>query len=118
MVTDAGALASPAPRFWRRRQAAPWITPALLLLPTAGSLLAISVYPILNGLWLSFRDTSLISPEDRFVGLDPRPLDQTPFGRRRPHPRLERGSLLRRHDDRRRISNRHARPLAWIRHLC
>jgi ABC-type sugar transport system permease subunit len=27
------------------------------------------VYPILNGLWLSFRDTSLISPEDRFVGL-------------------------------------------------
>jgi trehalose/maltose transport system permease protein len=69
MVTDAGALASPTPRYPWRRRAAPWVTPALLLLPTAAALLAISVYPILNGLWLSFRDTSLIFPEDSFVGL-------------------------------------------------
>jgi multiple sugar transport system permease protein len=45
------------------------LTPALLLAPTLAALLAISVYPILNGLWLSLRDTSLISPDDRFVGL-------------------------------------------------
>jgi hypothetical protein len=49
---------------------------------------------------------------------DPRSLDQTLFGRRRPHPRLERRPFLRRHDDRRRISKAHARPLAWICHLC
>jgi ABC-type sugar transport system permease subunit len=69
MVTDAEALAAPAPRFRWRRRAAPRVKPALLLLPTAGTLLANKVDPILNGLWLSFRDTSLISPEDRFVGL-------------------------------------------------
>jgi ABC-type sugar transport system permease subunit len=69
MAAEAASLAQPAPFFSWRRRMAPWATPALLLLPTAASLLAISVYPIFNGLWLSFRDTSLISPEDRFIGL-------------------------------------------------
>ena len=69
MAANRASVASPAPGFAWRRRSAPWVTPALLLLPTAASLLAISVYPILNGLWLSLRDTSLIAPEDRFVGL-------------------------------------------------
>ncbi|HEX2526937.1 MAG TPA: sugar ABC transporter permease, partial [Geminicoccus sp.] len=39
-----------------------------MLLPTALTLLAVSVQPILEGLWLSARDTTLIFPEDAFVG--------------------------------------------------
>src|SRR5690349_20198288 len=58
---------SPARPPWRRL--GPRLTPALLLLPTAAALLGISVYPILKGLWLSLRDTSLVSPEDRYIGL-------------------------------------------------
>ena len=46
-----------------------WVWPVLLLAPAAATLMAISVQPILKGLWLSSRDTSLISPEDQFVGL-------------------------------------------------
>lgn len=45
--------------------AAPW----LLLAPAAISLGAVSVFPILNGVWLSLRNTSLVSQEDDFVGL-------------------------------------------------
>lgn len=51
-----------------RRGGAPF-TPILLLLPTAISLAAIAVYPILNGIWLSLRDTSLATQEDNFIGL-------------------------------------------------
>jgi ABC-type sugar transport system permease subunit len=69
MAAPAAPLARPATGYSWRRRAAPWATPALLLLPTVASLLAISVYPIFRGLWLSLRDTSLISPEDRFIGL-------------------------------------------------
>jgi ABC-type sugar transport system permease subunit len=50
----------------RRRGA--WVTPALLLAPALAAIAAVSVYPILNGVWLSFRDTSLISPTDKFIG--------------------------------------------------
>ena len=60
------------PRSQRTRaswRTATWLTPALLLAPALAALLAISVYPILNGLWLSLRDTTLISPTDRLVGL-------------------------------------------------
>jgi len=42
--------------------------PLLLLVPTAISLGSVSVYPILDGLWLSFRNTTLATRQDRFVG--------------------------------------------------
>ncbi|RYB01305.1 sugar ABC transporter permease [Lichenibacterium ramalinae] len=47
----------------------PDATPWLLLLPIAVSIGAVSIYPILNGIWLSFRNTSLVSQQDDFVGL-------------------------------------------------
>src|SRR4051794_11907610 len=43
--------------------------PLLLLTPALVSIAAVSVYPVLLGLWLSFRDTTLASPTDSFVGL-------------------------------------------------
>ena len=49
----------------RWRDATPW----LLLLPIAVSIGAVSIYPILNGIWLSFRNTSLVSQQDDYVGL-------------------------------------------------
>ncbi len=42
--------------------------PLLLLLPTAISLGSVSLYPILDGLWLSFHNTTLATRENRFVG--------------------------------------------------
>ncbi len=63
-----GALRRAPPSFtlvrWRRIDAAP----LLLLLPTAISLGSVSVYPILDGLWLSLRNTTLATRQDRFVG--------------------------------------------------
>ena len=44
--------------------------PFVLLVPALASIGAISVYPVLLGLWLSFRDTTLASPTDTFIGLD------------------------------------------------
>ena len=43
--------------------------PFVLLLPALASIGAVSVYPVLLGLWLSFRDTTLASPTDTFIGL-------------------------------------------------
>ena len=43
--------------------------PFLLLLPALASIGAVSVYPVFLGLWLSFRDTTLSSPTDSFVGV-------------------------------------------------
>jgi multiple sugar transport system permease protein len=48
-----------------RRQMSPW----LLLVPAFVSLGAVSVYPIVNGLWLSLTNTSLVTQENDFVGL-------------------------------------------------
>jgi len=49
----------------------PWRPgPFVLLVPALASIGAISVYPVLLGLWLSFRDTTLASPTDTFIGLD------------------------------------------------
>ena len=45
------------------------LTPIALLLPIAVALGAVSVFPILNGLWLSLHDTSLATQDDNFVGL-------------------------------------------------
>jgi ABC-type sugar transport system permease subunit len=45
------------------------LKPLLLVVPALASIGAISVYPVLLGLWLSFRDTTLASPTDTFVGL-------------------------------------------------
>jgi ABC-type sugar transport system permease subunit len=39
-----------------------------LILPTVFVLLAVSLYPVLRTLWMSFRDTSPILQEDRFTG--------------------------------------------------
>src|SRR6202162_3387938 len=44
--------------------------PGLLLVPALGAIAAVSIYPVILGLWLSFRDTTLSSPTDTFVGLD------------------------------------------------
>jgi len=41
-----------------------------MLLPALAALTVVSVYPVLRGLWLSFRNTSLIFRTDKFVGLD------------------------------------------------
>ena len=43
--------------------------PFVLLVPALASIAAVSVYPVLLGLWLSFRDTTLASPTDAFIGL-------------------------------------------------
>ena len=43
--------------------------PLLLLMPALASIGAVSVYPVLLGLWLSFRDTTLASPTDTFIGV-------------------------------------------------
>jgi multiple sugar transport system permease protein len=40
-----------------------------LLLPALVALAAVSLYPILNGIWLSLTNTSLITNESAFVGL-------------------------------------------------
>ena len=41
----------------------------MFLLPALASIGAVSIYPVLLGLWLSFRDTTLASPTDTFIGL-------------------------------------------------
>jgi ABC-type sugar transport system permease subunit len=43
--------------------------PLVFLLPALASIGAIAIYPVLLGLWLSFRDTTLASPTDTFIGL-------------------------------------------------
>ncbi len=43
--------------------------PLAFLVPALASIGAVSVYPVLLGLWLSFRDTTLSSPTDSFVGI-------------------------------------------------
>ena len=43
--------------------------PVLLLFPALAAIVAVSLYPLILGLWLSFRNTTLASPEDAFVGL-------------------------------------------------
>jgi ABC-type sugar transport system permease subunit len=43
--------------------------PIVLVLPALAGIGAVSVYPVLLGLWLSLRNTTLSSPEDAFVGL-------------------------------------------------
>ncbi len=52
-------------RKWRGTGILPW----LLLLPAAVALGAVSLFPIVNGLWLSLHNTSLVSQENDFVGL-------------------------------------------------
>jgi multiple sugar transport system permease protein len=47
-----------------------WLSgPLVLLVPALASIGSVSVYPVLLGLWLSFRDTTLASPTDTFIGL-------------------------------------------------
>lgn len=41
----------------------------LLLLPALIALAAVSLYPIANGIWLSFTNTSLITNENSFIGI-------------------------------------------------
>ncbi|MGA8660635.1 MAG: sugar ABC transporter permease [Chthoniobacterales bacterium] len=43
--------------------------PALLLVPALAAIAAVSIYPVVLGLWLSLRNTTLASPEDTFIGL-------------------------------------------------
>ncbi len=59
--------ASLRPPYGRSKVWAP--APALLLAPALAAIAAISIYPVVLGLWLSLRDTTLSSPTDSFVGL-------------------------------------------------
>jgi trehalose/maltose transport system permease protein len=43
--------------------------PVLLLFPALAAIVAVSLYPVILGLWLSFRNTTLASPEDAFIGV-------------------------------------------------
>ena len=66
MSAISGRLRQPATRrAIRWPNAVPW----LLLLPAALALGSVSLYPVVNGVWLSLRDTSLVSQQDDFVGL-------------------------------------------------
>jgi multiple sugar transport system permease protein len=44
-------------------------TVVLLLLPTLATLLMVSLYPVIRGITLSLRDTTLSSQTDKFIGL-------------------------------------------------
>ena len=46
------------------------LAPLLFLTPASVAVLAVSVYPILDGVWLSLRNTLLSTQDDDFVGLD------------------------------------------------
>ena len=67
-VAVGGALRRAPPSFAIVRARRIDAAPLLLLLPTAISLGSVSVYPILDGLWLSLRNTTLATQQDRFVG--------------------------------------------------
>lgn len=60
-VARAGSLVRAGPRL-------PLPTPWLLMLPAFISLGSVSVYPILNGVWLSLTNTSLVTQQAGFVG--------------------------------------------------
>ena len=64
------AVATDAAVAWRQgwRRLINSLQPFLLLIPALGTLVAVSLYPVLLGFWLSFRDTSLSLPNDRFIG--------------------------------------------------
>lgn len=63
----AETVAGPLPGAgWKSIDFVPW----LLLLPVALSLGSVSLYPILKGLYLAFTNTSLITQEQDFVGLE------------------------------------------------
>lgn len=66
MSTAAATLGTPERRSFR----APDVTPWVLLLPIAVALGAVSVFPIVNGLWLSLHNTSLVTQENDFVGVE------------------------------------------------
>jgi ABC-type sugar transport system permease subunit len=63
-ATTAARRWRPWPRNWRAGAIA-W----LLLLPTLVALGAVALYPILNGIWLSLTNTSLITNTSSFVGV-------------------------------------------------
>jgi multiple sugar transport system permease protein len=52
----------------RRRRRGNW-APLLFLLPAAVPLAVVTTYPILQGVWLAFRNTALATQENAFVGL-------------------------------------------------
>lgn len=65
MSVEASAAGPPLGAGLRSLDLAPW----LLILPLLISLGSVSVYPIVNGVWLSLTNTSLVTQEDAFVGL-------------------------------------------------
>ncbi|WP_454813309.1 carbohydrate ABC transporter permease [Labrys neptuniae] len=65
MSVQASAASPPLGVGLRSLDLAPW----LLILPLLISLGSVSVYPIVNGVWLSLTNTSLVTQEDAFVGL-------------------------------------------------
>ena len=46
------------------------LAPLLFLTPASVAIIAVSVYPILDGVWLSLRNTLLSTQDDDFVGFD------------------------------------------------
>ena len=71
MSVEASAASPPLGAGLRSLDLAPW----LLILPLLISLGSVSVYPIVNGVWLSLTNTSLVTQEDAFVGLATGKLD-------------------------------------------
>lgn len=69
-MVSQSAVATDAPAAWRRyrQRLINSLQPFLLLVPALGTLVAVALYPVLQGFWLSFRDTSLSLPNDRFIG--------------------------------------------------
>jgi ABC-type sugar transport system permease subunit len=65
MALQASAAGLPRRAGWRFPDMTPW----LLVLPLLVSLALVSVYPIINGVWLSLTNTSLVTQEDAFVGV-------------------------------------------------
>jgi ABC-type sugar transport system permease subunit len=58
------------PQAWfGRRLATGSLVPWLLLLPALVALGAVSFFPVLNGIWLSLTNTSLITNDNSFVGI-------------------------------------------------
>lgn len=69
-MVSQSAVATDASVAWRRyrRRLIDSLQPFLLLVPALGTLVAVALYPVLQGFWFSFRDTSLSLPNDRFIG--------------------------------------------------
>ena len=66
---DRAEVSSGGHNFFRPHRLRALVVAWLLLLPALVALAAVSLYPILNGIWLSLTNTSLITNSSDFIGL-------------------------------------------------